>query len=206
MALKQSTYWSKKYPVKTQGVHPFAKAMFKRLPKKPGKLLDLGCGYGDDALYFARRGWNVTGLDFSAESMRRLRKRLEKKNVAVVPVQHDIKKRLPFPDNSFDALFAHLSVHYFDDTTTERIFTEMRRVLRKGGLLFVKCKSVDDALYGKGKRIGSDTYKSDHVRHFFSADYMREKLRHCEIKNIRKSSGIYDTHKSAFVEAFAKKN
>jgi SAM-dependent methyltransferase len=110
---------------------------------------------------------------------------------------------LPFADRSFDAVYAHLSVHYFDDAVTRSVFAEMRRVLRPGGFLFVKCKSVDDCLYGVGEQIGPDMFRSDHTRHFFSRDYLQSMLSEFDIVSLRKSSAAYHGKRSAFVQAVA---
>lgn len=37
----------------------------------PGKALDVGCGEGGDALWLARRGWQVTAVDVSETALRR---------------------------------------------------------------------------------------------------------------------------------------
>ncbi|GGQ20889.1 class I SAM-dependent methyltransferase [Streptosporangium pseudovulgare] len=37
----------------------------------PGRALDVGCGEGADALWLARRGWQVTGIDISETALRR---------------------------------------------------------------------------------------------------------------------------------------
>ena len=43
-------------------------------------------------------------------------------------------KLLPFEDNSFDVVFANLSIHYFDCNTTMQLSDEIWRILKSGGL------------------------------------------------------------------------
>jgi SAM-dependent methyltransferase len=49
----------------------------------PGTALDVGCGEGADAVWLARRGWQVTALDVSAVALERARRHADDAGVTV---------------------------------------------------------------------------------------------------------------------------
>jgi SAM-dependent methyltransferase len=49
----------------------------------PGRVLDVGCGEGADAIWLAARGWDVTGVDVSSVAIERARKAADAAGVAV---------------------------------------------------------------------------------------------------------------------------
>ncbi len=207
MSKKLGHYWSKKPSLRREKVHDFARraVRFVQGSRKGKKLLDLGCGFGQDALYFARHGWQVTAIDLAPDNIRKLQENSSKASGKMHCLCRDISKPLPFKDASFDVVYAHLSVHYFDDKTTQKMFREIHRILQPGGFFFVKCKSIDDPLFGKGKRVGQDTYLLQHVRHFFRKEYMQELLEGWVIKHVRRTRSSYASMPSAFIEAIARK-
>lgn len=82
----------------------------------------------------------------------------------------------------------------------------MYSILKKDGLLFVKCKSTDDILYNQGRKIEKNMYeRQNHIRHFFDKDYMTALLTKFQIIKVRRSSSVYHIYKSSFIEAVAKK-
>lgn len=132
-------------------------------------LLELGPGRGRDTFYFDQQNFNLTAVDISDAIVRYL----SEKTKATV-IQSDIKD-ISFADNSFEAVYARLSLHYFSDEDTDLIFEKIFNILIPGGLLFVQCKSTKDWEYGKGEKIGKDIFKHGHIRHFFSNEYLKEK-------------------------------
>lgn len=173
---------------------------------KPGmKLLELGCGVGSDATYFAERGADVTATDFSDVVIEQDKARGRKPNLTFQAV--DISQPLPFNDGAFDAVYAHLSLHYYNEAMTTDVFKEIARVLKPDGMLFFSCKSVHDPLYGQGNEVEPGVFdRNGHLRHFFSVDYTKTLLAaEFEAEKINEVEGVYDGFTSAFVQVWAKK-
>lgn len=200
--MNDKNYWRDKWREKKRApANAFARRAWARFGSRRYKtLLDVGCGDGRDAVYFARKGLTVTAVDYSKSGIERVRAA----NPGIRAFCTDVRE-MRFPRESFDVIYAHLSLHYFSDADTKKIFENLRRMLKKGGRIFVKCKSVDDALYGEGVKIAADTYRRGHTRHFFSKDYMARMMRGFEILSLRRTSSTYHRYKSAFIEAVATK-
>ncbi len=187
-------------------VNSFARRAYKLIKPKHRTLLDLGCGNGTDSLYFAKKGLIVTAVDWSNNALRQLKEVIRRQGIKnVKAVQNDIAK-ISFRPDSFDVVYAHLSLHYFDDTTTRKIFNHIHKVLKPDGLFFVKCKSVQDKFYGLGRKIEENVYEHrGHLRHFFSKNYMIDLLRKFQLIRVRRTSSFYYDYKCSFIEAVAKK-
>jgi SAM-dependent methyltransferase len=57
-----------------------------------GRALDLGCGSGIWGIELAKRGWEVTGVDFVPKALRRARERARQAGVEVRLVEGDVTK------------------------------------------------------------------------------------------------------------------
>ena len=141
-----------------------------------GKILELGAGLGQDSQFFTEKGYEVTSTDVKEESL--------KERIASLPddvQQHisiqkvDVQEPLPFADATFDVVYAHLSLHYFDRQTTEKIFAEIRRVLQSGGIFAFFVNAVTDPEYGTGEKIEDDYFLvDDKAKRFFSVETARK--------------------------------
>ncbi len=96
--------------------------------------LDVACGAGRNALFLARRGWGVMGVDFSVEGLRILGGRARSAGLPVLPVLADAGVFHVRP-GSFD-----LVVNTFFLLRTA--FPLLHQALRPGGLLLFETFSV----------------------------------------------------------------
>lgn len=132
----------------------FAETVKDYLPES-GKLLDLGAGLGQDSAYFAEHGYEVIAIDLNVDRLSELA------NQQFALEQVDLRKPLPYADESFDVVYAHLSLHYFDSATTDRIFDEIHRILKPEGVLAFLTNSTDDPEYNTGRVIEPDYFEID---------------------------------------------
>lgn len=145
--MKNVDYWKQlhqKYSQSGYGNKPsiFALEFVEILHQRnitSGKILELGAGLGQDGKYFKELGFDVVKTDLKpSESVRLL-------DIAQFPWS--------FADDTFDIIYAHLSLHYFDDNTMQQIFQEIKRVLKKNGYLAFFVNSKSDPQYNQTKEI-----------------------------------------------------
>jgi len=100
------------------------------------KLLDLACGFGRHAVGMAKRGYEVTGLDFN-ESYLAIAAAVAQESGLKVTWQQGDMRTLPF-EAEFDAAYSYFtSFGYFDDDENEKVIEGIARALRPGGRFLI---------------------------------------------------------------------
>ena len=134
-------------------------------------ILEIGCGYGHDAHFFAKKEHRVTALDSSKVIIQEA-KRVYGGNEAITFRVFNIINPLPIQSDLFDVIFAHFSLQYFTDSQTKIIFAELTRVLKPFGLFCFSCRSTLDSEYKIGKKIEEGVFmRNKRLRHFFTSEY-----------------------------------
>jgi ubiquinone/menaquinone biosynthesis C-methylase UbiE len=95
------------------------------------RVLDVGCGEGHFAGALALAGAKVLAIDVAAEPLRRALDRHPDLDVRLV----EPEAPLPLEDSSFDMVWAGETIEHMADTSHG--LSELRRVLRSGGMLAI---------------------------------------------------------------------
>jgi len=105
------------------------------LPSMPGRILDCGCGAGDNARILSDRGWCVTGITIDPREQEAARQFCEAVYIA------DLEQGLPPDvDGAFDAVLAsHVLEHL---ARPERLLREVHQRLSPGGVLAVALPNI----------------------------------------------------------------
>jgi len=151
---KHLDYASKKWIDKPTIFAKFAVKYFSR----KGKLLDLGSGQGQDSRYFSKLGYKVLASDFSKVALRLLKEKSTNDKLDIETKAVDLGKKLPFNDGSFDIVYSHLALHYFNKKTTTSLFSEVARVTKMGGILAILLNTIEDPQIKHLIKIEKDYY------------------------------------------------
>jgi len=135
-------------------------------------VLELGAGHGRDARYFARSGFEVHAGDFSAVALAQLAHAAAADGLAdkITTVEHDVRQPLPYPADTFDAVYAHMLLCMALSTPEiHALVTDVERVLKPTGHFVYTVRHTGDAHYGHGVAHGDDIYEhGGFAVHFFS--------------------------------------
>ncbi len=100
-------------------------------------ILDAGAGGGRNLHWFVKEGFRVFGTDRDPEAVEALKQNypgLPADSFQVAPVES-----LPYPNDFFNHIISSAVLHFADNERHfEQMFSEMIRVLRPGGSLFIR--------------------------------------------------------------------
>lgn len=113
--------------------YPLEYAFFLLGDARGKRVLDLGCGTGENILPLAARGACVTGLDISPELIELSKRRLEDAGVEA-DLQVGSAYNTGLPSGSVDVIFCIALVHHLD---IPAVCNEMQRVLAGDGVIIL---------------------------------------------------------------------
>ncbi|MEM5772046.1 MAG: methyltransferase domain-containing protein [Candidatus Aenigmatarchaeota archaeon] len=115
------------------GIHaPYEKEL-KLLGNVKGKrILELGCGGGQNSIALAKKGAICTGIDISIEQLKFAKKLAEKEKVKVKFIKGNFQNLSRFKQCSFDIAISAWSFQY--SPNLKKLFKEVYRVLKRNGL------------------------------------------------------------------------
>lgn len=108
---------------------------FACLPDKPLRVLDVGCGQGRDALFIARMGHSVVGVDISPNGVGDLIRSAADENLPVEGVVADIVSFVP--EGDFDIVLIDRTLHMLIEAERHAVLARLIGHVRPGGWVLI---------------------------------------------------------------------
>lgn len=133
------------------------------------RLLELGCGSGRDAAFYLERGFEVTAIDGSNAMLREAATYHPELSDRLV--HHVLPEELPFTDASFNIVTSMAVIMHLPEPVLPRLFKEISRVTRSGGVVAYSVNTERFGLDGDGNDekgrhftcLSSDEWETLHV-------------------------------------------
>lgn len=141
-------------------------------------FLDVGCGFGRNAIFMAKQGFSVKAFDLSEHSVEMTKEKAKSQGVVLDDVVVADMLEMPYEDNSFDCLLALNVISHTDTEGFHWILQELSRVLKPNGEMYFTvgskesfwfnnpiCKVVDE-----NTRIRVEDGPENGIPHFYIND------------------------------------
>ncbi len=140
----------------------FRKEGLNKIGKGPGRLLDVGCGYGFFLKLMKENGWEVEGVELSVKTASYAREELG------LTVFNGRLEDAGFRDESFDVVTLWYVMEHLKKPM--KVLFDVHRILKKGGLIIVRVpnSNIDiDRTLAKFGKFGKRFFLINPPRHLF---------------------------------------
>ena len=142
----ENIYQNKSVPWDVGEPEPYLVKFIGKRNLKPCSAIDLGCGTGNEAIFLAKKGFKVTGVDISELAIQEARKRAENAAVKVDFIVSDIADLKI--KNKFGFAFDRACFHFIRPETRQKYIEFLKHSLVPGGFFLLIISSDKETAKG----------------------------------------------------------
>lgn len=128
---------------------------------KDMKILDAGCGEGRNCIYFLNQEYSIFGVDSNpiAIQMARIFAQTIQKDYDIYRFQTALVEDMPFHKGAFDVVISSAVLHFAKDHAQfMRMMEEMMRVLKPGGIFFLRMTTGHGGIEEDAQALGNGVF------------------------------------------------
>ena len=160
----------------------------KKFGSKDVKVLDLGCGNGRHVVLASREGFSVYGIDLAEKAIKIAKEWLALEYLSCEDLRSgNVVEPLPYDSNFFDIVISYGVLDHIVLSDAQKVLAEARRVLKPGGLVFLKLESNTSFTFDPLKQVAKNevildkAVESGMIQHFFDREEAGEFVKNFEV-------------------------
>jgi adenylylsulfate kinase-like enzyme/2-polyprenyl-3-methyl-5-hydroxy-6-metoxy-1,4-benzoquinol methylase len=173
----KSEHWDRYYKSKAAPSHASPFAVNTRSKLRDGeRLLEVGCGNGRDAVYFATSGVDITAIDLCPAAIDYCKS-----------MHPDLSARFACGraddfaskwTREFASIYSRFCIHAMTRQEESAFLQAASTLLRPNGRIFIECRSINDPLAREGEVTSPTERIFGHYRRFIVLDELTKSLEH----------------------------
>lgn len=168
--------WGKEQPIE----HHLSQFVEQYKGEIGPSILDIGSGEGRNLIPLAKMGYDLTGLELTEQGIKITREKQDNEKTDAKLVRGSFHN-LPFLANTYDTVISIQAMQHNNWQGAEAAFSEAVRVLKPGGLLFLRISSDKNTVQEDHQKIedkGRTWVKTEEghpgLHHSFSFEELKE--------------------------------
>ena len=136
----------------------------ENLHRRKGRVLELGCGNGNNLMMFLQYGWDCLGIDFDAQSIADAEfnfGQTTKTGHQFSFIHHDLQTGLPASLERCDVLLLPNVLNYIPRHAAIKCVDQAAGLVNPGGLFFFRLRSPRDYRYRRGPEVEPNGFVMD---------------------------------------------
>lgn len=151
---------------------------------KPCRVLEIGCGHGNDAIFLAKNGFDVSAIDISKKAIETAKRRAKKANAKCKFLIEDITKLKSLSGN-FDFVYDRACFHFIPKDKRDNYLKNLKKLLIRDGW-FVLIVSSD-----KETPKGPYQFSKKDINQIFGKDFDIKEIRMITLKQHKEKPKPY---------------
>jgi len=159
------------------------------------KILDHGCGVGQNTVYLARQSLNVSGLDISDSRLSDAKKWLKDEKLHANLIKANFFKKLPYNNEWFDTVISIRAIGHNRKNSIKKAIDEIYRILKCNGYFYLQTAKmttdIENYMPSKFRKLTNNTYlqlegyQKGTIHYLFSESSIKEMFNNFRILYIR---------------------
>lgn len=121
--------------------------------KRSGQVLDVGAGDGDNTLFLAENGFNVTAIDSSSDKIKELEKKAKDISQKVISkIKTEVRDVTKGIDENFDVIMSNKMLYFLSRDQALNLIKDFQLHTKKGGINIISTVMNEGDFYNQAQR------------------------------------------------------